>query len=274
MGNKKGIVTHPDFDHFAGMRRIFGKYDVGQLWYTGYDSDALSASWRDFEEEVEEEEDCDVYWPLENYNDVGDLETIDDGDTPSDTSDDVVIQYLNVDSEPPNRDPVSGRHFNEAERRNNASFVFKLIYGEVSFLFTGDINGRNKDHIDASTDSEIDSEELELWTRHTLQPGLFSLNATVLQVSHHGSNGSSSLPFLNAVDPRWAVITAGHQFNHPTEQTLRRLGQVVPANHILRTDDGDPTPETRTPRDPRADDTFVFETDGQTITRIIRVRVN
>ncbi len=126
------VVTHPDFDHFSGMRRVFGEYSVRQFWHTGYNSEDLSASWRTFSQEVEAEEDCEVYWPLEDYNGAGDRETIDDGGTPADTADDIVIQYLNVDSDPADQDPVFGRRFNEAERRNNASFVFKLCYRSVS----------------------------------------------------------------------------------------------------------------------------------------------
>jgi beta-lactamase superfamily II metal-dependent hydrolase len=38
------IVTHPDFDHFSGLRKIFRTYDVGQFWSTGYTSDKLSGS--------------------------------------------------------------------------------------------------------------------------------------------------------------------------------------------------------------------------------------
>jgi beta-lactamase superfamily II metal-dependent hydrolase len=38
------IVTHPDFDHFSGVKKIFRKYDVGQFWSTGYTSDKLSAA--------------------------------------------------------------------------------------------------------------------------------------------------------------------------------------------------------------------------------------
>ena len=65
--------------------------------------------------QVETEEDCDVYSPIEEWVSVGDRETIDDSDTPDDTSDDVVVQYLNVDSQPPARDAVFGREFSESQ---------------------------------------------------------------------------------------------------------------------------------------------------------------
>lgn len=270
------IVTHADFDHYKGAHRIFQAYEVHEFWYTGYDSPELAPSWREFLRAVEDEDGCTNYTPLNKWVDVGAFETIDDGNTPADDTDDVVVQYLNIDSNPPAVDPISGRHFNEAQRRNNASLVFKLIYGDVSFLITGDINGRDIDHKDPSTDDEIDSEELELWTRHKLSPD-FSLQATVLQVPHHGSNGSVSTRFVQAVDPTWAVIPAGHQvrFNHPSPHALRRLVAAgVDPDFILRTDEGDSTPETRTLKDPRGDDCYIFETDGTVITRVLRVRID
>ena len=267
------IVTHADFDHYAGLRRIFNRYDVYEFWYTGYDSDKLAGGWDDLIEQINSEEGCTIYWPLNEWVRAGDVEVLDDAGTPE-TDDDVTVQYMNVDDDPPNQDPMSGRSFSESQRRNNASLVLKLTYGRVSFLITGDINGRNKEHEDEASDGEIDSEELELWVRHTLRDD-FDLKSTVLQVPHHGSNGSCSLPFLQAVDAKWAVVTAGHKHNHPHPGSLRRLkASGIAENHILRTDEGDSTPEVRSTKDPRGDDCYVFETDGKKINRILRVKID
>ncbi len=76
------------------MRKVFSKYSVRQFWYTGYDSAALSPSWAAFTQEVQQEEDCQVYWPLESYNDVGDFEIIDDGGTPRD----FLSRYITITS--------------------------------------------------------------------------------------------------------------------------------------------------------------------------------
>ena len=46
----------------------------------------------------------------------------------------------------------------------------------------------------------------------------------------------------------------------------------VASSHILRTDHGDPLQEDKQNRDPAGDDSFIFETDGQTITRILWVK--
>ena len=48
--------------------------------------------------------------------------------------------------------------------------------------------------------------------------------ADVLKVAHHGSKYSSSADFLDAVGPKWAIISAGeNSYGHPTQETLDRL---------------------------------------------------
>lgn len=87
---------------------------------------------------------------------------------------------------------------------NNYSIVFKLTYGSRSFLFTGDAQ--------ALSESEM------------LSKG-FNLSADVLKVGHHGSNTSTSDAFLNAVNPKYAVISVGKNnvYGHPTQSTLQKL---------------------------------------------------
>lgn len=269
------IVTHADLDHYKGMPSVLDAYAVSEFWYSGYSSSVLEdkQNWQMLLEKVDEEDGCVQYVPMEDYVSTGDVETIDDLRTPADDQDDIRVQYLNVDSDPPSRDPASGREFDEGQRRNNASLVFKIVYKQVSFLITGDINGRDKTHKGRNTDSEIDSEELELLQRHQ-QDSKYSLKSVVMQAPHHGSNGSCSLRFIEAVAPEWVVIPAGHQYNHPDPESLRRIRQAgVRADHILRTDEGDSTPEDRMVKDDTGDDSYVFETDGASIIRIVKVKV-
>ncbi|MCD6520079.1 MAG: DNA internalization-related competence protein ComEC/Rec2 [Anaerolineae bacterium] len=63
------------------------------------------------------------------------------------------------------------------------------------------------------------------------------LEATVLKVAHHGAETSSSWPFLQAVDPRVAIISVGEDnpFGHPAEKVLQRLKAL--GCRILRTDE-------------------------------------
>lgn len=272
------IVTHADDDHFHNMTKIITDYFVGEYWNTGYTSKKLMRlkRWPKFLTVTVPELvsfGAEDWTPIGDFVSAGEFETIDDNGTAT-TNDDVVVQYLNVDKQPPVVDPDSGRSFSESERRNNASLVFKVIYGNTSFLFTGDINGREKHD---SNQEAIDSEEKELLDRHNTGNDAFDLKSTVLQVSHHGSDGSSSLPFLRAVDPEWAVIPAGNANGHPTRDAVARLKTVIsPDSHILRTDksgaahfDADGDDDTS---DATGDDNLVFVVKINGIDKIIRIK--
>jgi competence protein ComEC len=100
---------------------------------------------------------------------------------------------------------------------NNLSTVLKLTYGNSSVLLTGDIH----------EEAELEIGRLPV-----------SLDSDILKVPHHGSRTSSSLPFLAAVSPDWAVISCDSSvYGLPNEETIADLLQVglIPKN-ILRTD--------------------------------------
>ena len=102
------------------------------------------------------------------------------------------------------------------ENINDMSIVAKVVYGDTSFLFTGDIEwDAEHDLIDAGVD----------------------LSADVLKVPHHGSDTSSSYVFLRAVMPSYAVISVGkgNAYGHPVEDTLSRLKDV--GAEVIRTDE-------------------------------------
>ena len=58
----------------------------------------------------------------------------------------------------------------------------------------------------------------------------------VLKVPHHGSSHSSTLAFLEAVRPTYALVSAGRQnrYGHPDAEALDRLAQV--GAMVYRTD--------------------------------------
>ncbi len=99
--------------------------------------------------------------------------------------------------------------------RNNASVVLEVRYGEISFLFAGDI--------------EEEAEQVILVSGRALK-------STVLKVPHHGSESSSTTPFLKAVNPEVAVISVGaeNRFGHPHGEVLRRYQDLGVA--LYRTD--------------------------------------
>ena len=91
-----------------------------------------------------------------------------------------------------------------AEDSNDNSIVLKVSFGATSLLFTGDAERTEEQDI--------------------LNAGV-NLQSTVLKVGHHGSDTSTSYPFLRAVAPQYAVISvgAGNSYGHPTEAVLSRL---------------------------------------------------
>lgn len=104
---------------------------------------------------------------------------------------------------------------NSGTDTNNTSIILKLTYGDTSFLFTGD--------------AEREAESAVLDTQA-------DLSATVLKVGHHGSDTSTSYPFLREIMPQYAVISVGadNSYGHPTDNTLSRLRDA--GAEILRTD--------------------------------------
>ncbi len=61
------------------------------------------------------------------------------------------------------------------------------------------------------------------------------LQADILRAAHHGSNATTGLPFLNAVEPQLALISVGrNDYGHPAPALLDRLGQQ--SVDLIRTD--------------------------------------
>ena len=102
---------------------------------------------------------------------------------------------------------------------NNTSIVLMVTYGETAFLFTGDME----------TDAENDM--LDYWEDRV------NWQADVLKVGHHGSNTSTGYRFLNAVNPKYGVISVGtgNDYGHPHAEPMSRLRQAGVT--ILRTDE-------------------------------------
>ena len=114
---------------------------------------------------------------------------------------------------------------------NDASVVVRVVYGNASFLLTGDVFR--------------DGERWLLGAGHIL-------DSDVLKVAHHGSDTSSSAPFLGAVSPSAAVISAGqdNRFGHPDPEVVERLEGLIPASRIFKTFERG---------------AIMFETDGKTL---------
>jgi competence protein ComEC len=75
--------------------------------------------------------------------------------------------------------------------------------GQQSVLLTGDIEAKSERQILARTNQ---------------------LASTILVVPHHGSRTSSSLEFIQAVHPQYAIIPVGYQnsYGHPKPDIVER----------------------------------------------------
>ncbi len=100
--------------------------------------------------------------------------------------------------------PLTSLAEKTVEASNNTSIIFQLRYFNFEMLFTGDI--------------EADKEKI-LLTNGT------PLKSDVLKVAHHGSNTSSSLPFLKSVQPKSAIFSVGQKtrFPHPAPAIVQRF---------------------------------------------------
>lgn len=102
--------------------------------------------------------------------------------------------------------PSSKRTIRE-NRINNNSLVCKMVYKDISALFTGDI--------------EVIAEKSIL----TKYKNTNILESTILKVAHHGSKSSSTEEFLRAIKPKIALIGVGknNTFGHPNAGVLERI---------------------------------------------------
>ena len=93
----------------------------------------------------------------------------------------------------------------ESNAINNNSLVFKLIYKNFSMMFTGDIE--------------------EIAEKSIIDKYQNKLKANILKIAHHGSKTSSTLDFLNATNPKTAIIGVGknNKFGHPSDITIDNL---------------------------------------------------
>ena len=103
----------------------------------------------------------------------------------------------------------------ESTDKNEQSVVCRVTHGSERLLFVGDAG---KEEETTLLDAGVD------------------LRADLLKVGHHGSRGSSTKPFLQAVGARVAVISCGadNSYGHPHQEAVNRL--TAAGMTIYRTD--------------------------------------
>lgn len=184
------VVTHFHSDHMGGMSEILNAFKVGRIIFPETD---------------------EYFLPLPTTRAfVKMLETIEQKQIP--------VTYST-----PNHNIFLGENISLTllapvtiyDDMNNVSIVSKLVHGENSFLFTGDI--------EAKAESDILGKHKDL-------------GATVLSSPHHGSRTSSSSEFIDAVSPQYTVIQCGanNSYGHPHKETLETYNNID--TEILRSD--------------------------------------
>ena len=93
-----------------------------------------------------------------------------------------------------------------AKDENDSSIISYFTYDHLNYLFMGDA-----------------SKEIEKQLMDT-----YDLKADVIKIGHHGSNTSSDAAFLDSLDCKIALISAGYKnkYDHPSTETLKTLDHL------------------------------------------------
>ncbi|MBI2625337.1 MAG: MBL fold metallo-hydrolase [Candidatus Nealsonbacteria bacterium] len=190
------ILSHPEHDHVAGLIEVLKRYEVKNVLWTGVVRD--TEEYKEWVKVLNKENAKIIIAQAGQKIDVCHCEVLHPFES------------------------LEGQEFKDS---NNTSVIIKLVFGETSFLFTGDA---------------YKSIERQLLGRAKQQPSQTwqQLDSDVLKVGHHGSKTSTAPEFIGAVSPEVAVISVGkdNKYGHPHQETLETLSGI----EILRTDqDGD-----------------------------------
>lgn len=187
------IMTHPEYDHLAGLVEILKRYKVENILWTGVLRD--TAIYEKWQESIEKED--------------AQIKIAQSGQKIYCSTLDLNQFYIDI------LFPFENFEGKIVKNTNNTSIIARLVFGENSFLFTGDV---------------YQSIEKEL-----IRKGI-EIDSAVLKVGHHGSKTSSAEEFINEVSPDIAIIQVGqaNHYGHPHPETLAILEKY--GTNILRTD--------------------------------------
>ena len=233
------IVTHPHDDHYPGAQSILRHYQVRDYYDPGYPS--RSSKYLSFRRDVAAER-------ADGQHIVQHIGRAQFGQP--DWGRELQVRFLYA------YDSTAALGSGNT-RVNNASVVLRIVYGTQSFLFMGDAEGKERaNRPDAAR-------YVERWLLDSVAPA--DLMSTVLKVAHHGSETSSTLPFIRAVDPRVVIVASGRRKYGPRflpdSSTLRRYCDQSAGIRIYRTDQDDAA-EGRTAATDADGDHILIRTNG------------
>lgn len=223
------IMSHCDADHVGGLMPVIQAYPIKVILDPGYYKP--SPTYRSFLKYARREPDCKFYRPL-----IGTF-IKKEGDS-LDWGSELEVRVLHSDK--------------NADRPNNSSIVVWLKYGEVSFLFAGDAEGK----VRKDPPGVLKFAEKEMVEKHDGK-----LKSTFLKAGHHGSESASTNAFINAVSPEYVIILAGNK---------KFSGTVLPDESVIKRYEAEGVKIYRTDRDDQnkkfsetaGDDHIVVTSDG------------
>jgi competence protein ComEC len=237
------IVTHPHDDHYPGAEGVLRHFEVTDYYDPGFPKEG--PKYNDFLQLVGSE--IAGGGPIRLHIGEGRFGVLDWG--------------RELDAEFLYSYPGPGHSLgSNSTLENNASIVLKLTYRDVSFLFMGDAEGKNRN----------DSPSTPKYAERLLlnEFPAEKLKSTVLKIAHHGSETSSTLPFIQAVDPDILLVLSGRRKYGPRflpdRSTLQRYCTHNPQIRIYRTDQNDEAQGRGTSDDQDADH-IVVRTNGLTV---------
>ena len=193
------IATHPHEDHIGGLVNVIKNYDIGKIYMP--EKQHTTIVFEDLLLAIQEK------GLSINKAKAGEMLFEEDG--------------LSMNILAPSG--ITGNNLNDYSVAN------RLVFGDTSFVFTGDAEKKSE--------------------KHMVESG-YNLEADVLKIGHHGGDTSSINSFLTKVDADYGIISAGkdNQYGHPHPNVMNRL-----ADHgveTFRTDE---------------DGTIIVSSDGQNI---------
>jgi len=168
------IVTHMHPDHVGGIFSILPQYRTNIIYYNGY----RPKNNEFFFELINLAKDLNI--PMKILN----------------AGNKLLFGKVTLDVLSP-IEPLSGD-------MNGDSVVLRIIFGEISFLLTGDLN--------------INVE------KRLIEAG-YILKSDVLKVGHHGAEDASSEEFIDKVRPKIAILSVGknNRYGYPSEVVIERF---------------------------------------------------
>jgi competence protein ComEC len=202
------VLTHPHLDHTRNVEAVVDAYKVRNV-VTGGDARGSGGKQQRWLEE----------WAESHAK----LARIRSEDIPAGGHTDAIVDPIACSPVDPTirvlwgslGKPLAGWPERAFRNHNNDSVVVRFEFGRASFLVTGDLE-----------EAGIEA----LLERHR---GTGALDVDVWQVGHHGSYNATTVPLLEAMTPRIALIPMGSpdrwakwtawKFGHPRKQAIDRL---------------------------------------------------